>query len=114
MGAGTPRTDPDYAYTPDEEKRLAENLRGITEKVYRGEFRTAPLTVDLLCQFHGHLFSNVRSHAGRHRSADFGSESLTYGPHRSVHRSAVRAKLEDVFNELRRGVTFARSQPRRR
>jgi len=111
VGAGKPSTDPDYVYTPEEEKRLAENLRGITDRVYRSEFRTTPLTIDLLCNFHGQLFNNVRAHAGRHRSVDFGSETLTYGPHRSVHRSQVKAKLEQAFSELRRGVASLEANP---
>lgn len=111
MGAGKPSTDPDYAYTPEEERRLAENLRAITERVYRNEFKAVPLAPDLLCHFHGNLFSSVRPHAGRHRSVDFGSETLTYGPHRSVHRSEVKAKLEQVFNELRRSVGSLEANP---
>lgn len=111
MGAGKPSTDPDYAYTQEEERRLAENLRAITERVYRNEFKTALLATDLLCLFHGYLFNTVRSHAGRHRSSDFGSETLTYGPHRSVHRSEVQTNLEQVFKELRRSVGSLEANP---
>jgi fido (protein-threonine AMPylation protein) len=53
----------------------------------------------MLCEIHRRLFANVRDHAGRCRSAEFGSEYLTFGPNRSSHRSTVIDEVTQVLRE---------------
>ena len=86
-------------YSDVEERVLLANLWSIDRHVRRGTYRERPLSVDLICELHRDLFENVRGHAGRHRAQDFGSEALTYGPNRSLHRDDVEAALEHVVEK---------------
>ena len=91
-------------YTQEEDEALARNLEAISSEIHRGVHRARPPTILLLCDFHAALFRGVRSHAGKHRDRNFGSERLTFGPNRSVHRSKVREELESIFDAVRRSI----------
>ncbi|MDQ6926873.1 MAG: hypothetical protein M3154_11655 [Candidatus Eremiobacteraeota bacterium] len=106
-----PGGDPVRDYTPDEDRRLAENLRAVTRLVYAHEFAIAPAGNALLCELHRQLFADVRTHAGRHRAEDFGSEYLTFGPNRSAHRNAVPAELRRIFGRVRTAVSSFDANP---
>lgn len=97
-------TDPARTYSDDEQQVLARNLREITEWVYRMEFAAARIDRSLLCELHSHLFKGVRTFAGIARSADRGTDYLTFGPNRSAHRSTVEQELESVFTQLERAI----------
>jgi fido (protein-threonine AMPylation protein) len=66
---------------------------------------------ELLFEFHQALFSGVRSHAGRCRRQDFGSEYLVFGPNRSLHRSKVLVRLDEIFLEVRTSITSFDANP---
>ena len=84
-------------YTEAEERTLAANLYSLIRGVYQGRFTDRPFSINLLCEINAELFNGVRDHAGRIRSRDFGSETLTFGPNRSTHRDSVPHELDEVF-----------------
>jgi len=83
---------------------LARNLYAVTSDLYAGRFANRTPTEELLCDFHRALFFEVRDHCGKIRSPEFGSESLTFGPNRSVQRSAVPAELDKVMKTTRHSL----------
>ena len=89
------------SYTPEENERLTSNLHAVSARVHGRSLDARPGTA-LLQFFHAQLFAEVRDHAGRCRNSSFGTEHLTFGPNRSVHRSAVPQKLRDTFEKCRR------------
>ena len=97
---GVPSGDPDRTYTLDEEAQLTRNLHALTTAVHAGKFSHIRVGIQLLEVLHRNLFATVRSHAGRCRSRDFGSEHLTFGPHRSMHRNEVLDSLTEVFRSF--------------
>ena len=92
MHAG--QTDPDYAYSPHEQRRLAQNLAAIYADFDIGKYQPLDYSSDLICAWHHRLFAGVRDHAGNHRSPDFGPEVLIFGTNRSVHRDQVPRELD--------------------
>jgi fido (protein-threonine AMPylation protein) len=92
-------------YSDAEERRLADQLDLLTQRLYAGEFRAFTPGIALLCAFHGELFRGVRDHAGRIRNSDFGQETLTFGPNRSVHRTEVPRRLQRAFEEASRAIS---------
>ncbi len=91
MRAG--HTDPIYAYTPTQEHRLAQNLSAIYSDIDAKNYRGQSYSTKLFCEWHARLFHAVRDHAGRHRSPNFGPETLTFGPNRSTPRDSVPEEL---------------------
>lgn len=84
-------------YTADEERALTANLERLLGDIcLRGQV-DAPLGIPLLRQLHAAIFAGVRDHAGRIRTASFGTEYLTFGPNRSVRRDDVERQLECAF-----------------
>lgn len=106
-----PGQDPSRIYTSEEEERLALQLQRMVIEVHGGTRRSDSATEALLCKFHGRLFAGVRGHAGIIRKHDFGSETLIYGPNRSVHRDEVPDQLDSVFREIRRSVVSFDANP---
>lgn len=104
-------SDPLRTYTREEEETLALNLKRVSEQVHRGTLRDSEVNLTLLCMLHEHLFQGVRSHAGRVRRRDWGTEHLIFGPNRSVHRDKVVAELEQVFETLKRSVASFDANP---
>ncbi len=104
-------SDPVRTYTTDEEETLARNLLRLSAEIHRGELRGRDASVGLLCDLHRVLFSDVRSHAGRHRQRGFGSEYLVFGPNRSVHRNEVPVRLESVFRDVRQSIESFDANP---
>lgn len=96
-----PEGDPTRTYSEAEKHALSVNLEALLKRV-NARLVTGPLTVELMCSFHRDLFGGVRSHAGRHRSSDFGAEHLTFGPMRSLHRREVSKALEQLGQRTRR------------
>ena len=90
------------SYTPEEDRRLATNLHGLTSSVHRGVHDPFPLRLDLLCGLHRQLFDGVRDHAGQIRTRGFGTEFLTFGPNRSARRDDVPDAILDLFNSASR------------
>jgi len=95
IGAGD--DDPVRTYSLEEQAQLTEHLHAVTQRVHAGELRDRPLNIEVLCALHAALFSDVRDHAGRIRRSGFGSEYLTFGPNRSVHRDEVERSLNALF-----------------
>lgn len=93
-----------YEYSEAEEQQLQRQLHALTKAVYAGTYRDRPLSVELLQDLHAGLFLGVRDHAGKIRSNEHGSETLTFGPNRSTHRDRVRAALDSIFVELSRAI----------
>jgi Fic family protein len=88
-------------YTADEERRLTENLQAVTTAVDCGAFSNSPFSLEVLCDLHRAIFADVRDgHAGRHRRPGFGSEWLSFGPHRSSHRDRVVPEMTTLFANL--------------
>jgi Fic family protein len=103
--------DPVRTYTPEEDERLARNLRELTQRLYEGEFRNRRVDVALLQDLHRALFAGVRDHAGRIRRSDFGQEFLSFGPNRSEHRSRVVERLAETFDRLLRSIASFDASP---
>ncbi len=105
MAVGEPRIsfpddDPLRTYTEAENRRLTDNLAKLIASIHAGELSAREPSRSLLCDLHRRLFEGVREHAGRHRSAIFGSERLSFGPNRSASRGEVEALLEALFRDL--------------
>lgn len=107
LGAG----DPVREFTPEEQRRLTENLLVLTGRVHRGEFSANRIDRDFMCTLHRELFAGVRDHAGRCRSRDAGSEFLTYGPHRSHHRSDVPKSIDEILESVERSIRSFEDNP---
>lgn len=97
-----PSHDPIRSYSPDELRKITENVRALLSDLHRSAFRAEPHDLRLLCQLHERIFRGVRQHAGRIRRRGEGSETLTFGPHRSAHRDEVETRLSNVFSKLDR------------
>lgn len=95
------RVGPDRSreYTEQEERRLAENLEAIATYVAAAKYSDRSLAVVLIQEIHATLFHGVRSHAGRPRGPDFGTEVLTFGPNTSLHRNEVPAAVDEAFSK---------------
>lgn len=106
-----PSGDPDRTYSLDEEQRLTENLHVLLTAVHVGEFARVPVGVKLLQALHRNIFHGVRSHAGRCRGPDFGSEHLVFGPHRSVGRADVPRDVTAIFEAFDRTLIRLESDP---
>lgn len=90
------------SYTAEEERQLTLNVLELTELVSVGGYLDRCFDTELMCEFHRHLFRGVRDHGGKHRQRGWGSERLTYGPHRSAAREEVPAELRSLFAEAAR------------
>jgi Fic family protein len=90
---------------------LAENLLFLLKDIHQGKTAHLPVTVDVLLGFHQRLFDGIREHAGRVRSAHYGSEWLSFGPHRSHHRDDVPGNLSGVFDQATPLLRRLRSEP---
>ena len=88
-------------YTPEDERRLAENLLRLHTAVEDGQYRSVALTPDYVCRIHAALFHGVDGHAGRHRCVGRGSEYRVFGPNRSVHRDSVKAEMDACLAKAR-------------
>lgn len=100
-----PPGDPEREYTADEEARLTRNLHALLTGVHQGLFSSFPLNLALLEALHRNIFRDVRTHAGRTRSSEFGGERLVFGPHRSEHRDAVRTSIESLLEGFGREIS---------
>lgn len=107
----TPSSDPDRSYTDAESRQLADNLAVAAADVYEGHYRARHPDVALLCDLHSRVWGEVKHYAGRVREPGRGSEYLSFGPHRSVHRDRVRAELDTIMSELQRGIQACRESP---
>lgn len=95
-----PAGDPEREYTPEENERLTANIHALFKGIHTGVFSTYPVDIALLESLHRNIFHGVRSHAGRIRRTDSGSEHLTFGPHRSIHRDEVQGELNQLFDSF--------------
>lgn len=95
--------DPAREYTEHEKQRISENLRRLTKRVHLNEFSTRRISLELLRELHAELFFEVRGHAGKTRGPGFGSEYLTFGPHRSAAREQVPRRLEKLIVDAETG-----------
>lgn len=87
-------------FTPEEERRLTLQLKELLASVEQGAYSNVPIDTSLLCKLHRLLFDGVRDHAGHARSRHWGSETLTFGPHRSAHRNEALSKLDEIWRKL--------------
>ena len=101
-----------YSYSPDEERILAENLLALTSEIYAGQHLSNPVTAGHLRFLHKRIFDKVRDHAGRTRTAESGSEFLTFGPNRSLRRTEVERALDRVDLVQRLGADADRALDR--
>ncbi len=99
-----PSGDPVREYTPEEKRRFTERLHRLATAIHSGTLTTAHFTRAFLCELHGQLFEDIRDHAGRNRSSNFGSEHLSFGPNRSVHKSVVVEQLDEIFQQVNRSL----------
>jgi fido (protein-threonine AMPylation protein) len=99
------------SYTPEENRRLSDNLLAITQRLHAGELVDRPPSTDVLLSFHAHLFQGVRDHAGRHRDRGFGQEHVTFGPNRSIHRNEVSRQLRETFDRASRDLRALLDEP---
>ena len=103
--------DPVRAFTPEEDERLALNLRRVTDAVFHGALNDRQPDTALLQDLHRAIFDGVRDHAGRIRRSDFGQEHLAFGPNRSEHRSRVPLLLGELFANVRRSIASFDDNP---
>ena len=96
--------DPSRTYSPEEQRRLTENLLPLTEEVHSGSFSDREIDLSLPNELHRRLFDGVRQHAGQPRSPGRGDERLLFGPNRSVHRDEVAAELDRCLELARRSL----------
>lgn len=97
-----PAGDPEREYSTEEVERLSANLHRLFDGVHSGVFSEFSVDIRLLESLHRNIFAGVRGHAGRIRGSGTGSEYLTFGPHRSIHRSEVPDALDALFIEFSR------------
>jgi fido (protein-threonine AMPylation protein) len=98
-------------YTDEEEAQLVRNLSLVTYSLRSGELSSRPAAPALLSDIHRGIFQGVRDHAGRMRSANWGAEHLSFGPHRSLHRQEVSAAVTEIFNDISKSLrTFRENQ----
>lgn len=95
--------DPAREYTEPEKQRLSENLRRLTKRLHSNAFSARRISLELLRELHAELFCEVRGHAGKTRGPGFGSEYLTFGPHRSAARDQVPRRLQSLVVEAEAG-----------
>ncbi len=100
----TASLDPERTFSETEKQRLTHSLFTLTMRVEEGAYATAHIAPSLLCALHRELFHGVRDHAGMLRAPGVGSEYLTYGPHRSVHRDDVPRDLDRVLGRANQMV----------
>lgn len=89
-------------FTDEQKASLADNLGRMYEQVHRRDLVGAVHDHRLLVAIHRGLFTDVRAHAGVYRDRARGSEHLTFGGHRSVHRNDVSAGLRRVDRFIER------------
>lgn len=95
--------DPVRIFNADEQNKLTRNLYEISTIIRTIDCRIQAYSIDLICSWHKHLFAGVRDHAGRYRTADYGEDRLTFGPHRSIARANVLSALShhiDIAHKL--------------
>lgn len=90
---------------------MTENLHELLAAVHGGAFLRVPVGMKLLEALHFNVFRGVRSHAGRCRGPDFGSEHLVFGPHRSAGRADVPRGLATVFEAFDQTLRRLESDP---
>jgi Fic family protein len=99
-------------YTADEEERIAQNLVALQTAVHRGDYRSRRLDLTFVCDLHARLFQGVRdSEGGRHRARGRGSEWLSFGPNRSLHRDEVLTEVERVLDRARQSIASIEDNP---
>lgn len=98
-------------YTLEEEEQLARNLAALLTEIHQGLHRHHPLTLAYLCEIHAKLFERVRPHGGRYRTRGRGSETLVFGPNRSVHRDQVERELEVVLRQTHDSILSVEENP---
>lgn len=100
-----PDADPTRDYSDEDKERLTRNLEELHSDIDAGNLVGAPLTPGVVAGFHRRIFAGVRDDfAGRMRSADWGSQHVVFGPHRSHHRSDVPSAVAEVCKQTRRSV----------
>ena len=87
--------DPIRDFNDAEKIKLTHNLANLSRSIRRMDNKVSEYSVDIILIWHSQLFRDVRDHAGRFRSRDYGEEILIFGGHRSVHRNEVLAKIEN-------------------
>jgi fido (protein-threonine AMPylation protein) len=95
--------DPIRQFTDEENKTLTHNLQVLTEQVIALGSKAKVFSLALLIGWHEQLFRDVRDHAGKPRSADYGEHYLNFGPNRSIAREEVTTELikhERLVKEL--------------
>jgi fido (protein-threonine AMPylation protein) len=98
-------------YTPEEERFLTTNLRAATIDVDLGAYGGGPFTLQVLCELHRRIFDGVRDHAGKHRQRGYGSEYLSFGPHRSSHRDLVIGEMHHLFQNVKVSIASFDENP---
>lgn len=90
-------------YSAEELVELSSNLLAMQEQINAGHLAQAPHHWRLLAAIHRGLFADIRGHAGNIRQRAEGSEYLTFGGWRSVHRDEVVARLDEVDSLWEKG-----------
>ena len=98
-------------YSAEEDEQLARNLAALLTEIHQGLHRRHPLTLAYLCEIHAKLFEGVRTHGGRYRTHGRGSETLVFGPNRSVHREQVERELEAVLRQAQDSILSVEANP---
>lgn len=103
--------DPIYDFSSEEKEKVTENLLRITRDIHAGAYSSSDLTIHLLRDIHVGIFEGIRDHAGRIRSATWGSERLVFGPNRSIDRTKVEERLHRAFRRVREDVSTIERDP---
>ncbi len=91
--------DPIRQYTEEEVELLNRNLARLTQRTLAGDFADLPVGTELIATMHRELFVDVRDHGGRMRSANFGTDRLTFGPNRSLGRHDVPSAMQYLVDQ---------------
>ncbi len=97
--------DPIRQFTAAEERKLTQNLARLIRAIRFEDSKSKNYSIDLISFWHSQLFNEVREHAGRFRSRDYGEDILNFGPYRSVSRINVLDELEQHISEAHKLFT---------
>ena len=100
MAIEIPQDDPErQEFTEEHKVELSNRLKILVPHVCKVARQGYAFDLNLLCAWHRYLFFEIRDHAGKIRSNDYGTPVLVFGPHASVHRDNVPARLETYFRD---------------
>ncbi len=94
-------------YTEPEQAQLSWQLSTLNNTIQLRKMDHRSASMELLREMHRAIFQGVCGHAGQCRGPGQLSEYLCFGPHRSVHRNEVAARLREALIRAENQVVAA-------